>query len=156
MALQPVHRQVELVAAAMELFREKLGLLPSSEAGPDFPVDEMTAIVEALCSSVNAKSRPSAVDALQQRLRHALGALADANEDVNRTLRGVGADAVGDVPAGWARELWLHAFGRTIWSGTLGQLKNAYDSYRGAHVDFARYSVRGLRCAALQHRPKHR
>jgi hypothetical protein len=57
--------------------------------------------------------------------------------DAINNERGAGADATGDMPVGWPRELWKHAFGRSVWSGTRAALLAAVNSYKGPAIDLA-------------------
>ena len=125
---------------------------PSAQAQtPHLAVEELCAAIEAACNSVSTGSAPAVVTALQQPLRTALTALDTANFEADQSLRGAGVNATGDMPTGWARELWTHAFAATVWSGDLTLLMDAHETYRGAPIDYQRFEVRAaaveLRCA---------
>jgi hypothetical protein len=89
------------------------------------------------------------VAALQQPLRTALAALDTANFEADQSLRGAGVNATGDMPTGWARELWTHAFAATVWSGDLTLLMDARETYSGAPIDYQRFEARRVQLSCI-------
>ncbi len=135
-ALKPMHRQVALLGALLASLAEKTKMLPPDQA-PRLAADDLVSAVEKSCGSITVHASSAAADATQAPLRYALGAVAEAHADCDAALRGAGADATGDMPVGWPRELWKHAFGRCVWSGTRGALLAAVHSYKGPAIDLA-------------------
>ena len=116
---------------------EKTRTLPPDQA-PRVEVDDLVSALEKACSAVAPGVQPTAVHALQAPVRFALTTLTDASRDADAALRGAGAEATGDMPPGWARELWSHAFGRCTWWGSRGAMQAAVESYSGVRMDQAR------------------
>jgi hypothetical protein len=135
-ALKPLHRQLALLAASLTSLAEKIAMLPPEQA-PHLAADDLISAVEKSCGEISVRSSTAAATTVQAPIRFALGAVADALAECNAALRGAGVDATGDMPVGWPRELWLHAFGRCVWSGTRGALLAAVSSYTGPAIDLA-------------------
>ena len=135
-ALKPLHRQVEFLAASLASLAEKTAMLPPDQA-PHLAADDLVSAVEKACGEITVHSKAIVVAAVQAPIRFALNMVADAHAECNAALRGASADATGDMPVGWPRELWKHAFGRTIWSGTRSSLLKAVDSYKGPTIELA-------------------
>jgi len=137
-ALKPLNRQVALLASSLAFLAEKTAMLPPDQA-PRLAADDLVSAVEKSCAEITNQSTAAVAASVQAPLRFALGAVSEAHRDADAALRGAGADAAGDMPVGWARELWTHAFGRCIWSGARGALLAAVESYKGPAIDMAHF-----------------
>ena len=135
-ALKPLYRQLALLAASLAYLAEKIVMLPPEQA-PHLAADDLISAIEKSCGAVTVHSSTAAAANVQAPIRFALGAVADAHAECNAALRGAAADATGGMPVGWPRELWKHAFGRTIWSGTRSALLAAVDCYKGPAIELA-------------------
>ena len=104
----------------------------AQELVPRLAVPQISAAITGAFDKLSVTTPPAAVAELQLPLRMALDVLAMAHKEADAALRGSGVAATEDMPPGWPRELWAHAFGRTMWSGPITFLTDGLKSYTGA------------------------